>query len=368
MKFELLGSDGGARRAQLRFARGTVQTPVFMPVGTYGTVKAMTPEAVRDTGAEILLGNTFHLMLRPGTEVIRGHGDLHDFMHWQWPILTDSGGFQVWSLAERRKITEQGVHFSSPVDGARVFLGPEESMTVQAALGADIVMCFDECTPYPATEEQARTSMQLSMRWAQRCKQAHGGNPAALFGIVQGGMYEHLRRESAQTLQAIGFDGYAIGGLSVGETQQERQRVLAETLPELPAGKPRYLMGVGRPEDIIAAVLEGVDMFDCVMPTRNARNGYYFTSKGILKVRNARFIKDTRAVDETCGCYTCQHYSRAYLKHLDRCKEMLGAQLATIHNLYFYQQLMAGIRAATEAGELTEFVSKFLDSYNGGID
>ena len=367
MQFELLKNDAAARRGRLTFERGTVETPAFMPVGTYGTVKAMTPENVRDTGAEILLGNTFHLMLRPGTEVIRAHGDLHDFMQWQGPILTDSGGFQVWSLSERRKITEKGVTFASPVDGARVFLGPEESMAVQAALGSDIVMCFDECTPYPATEAQAKASMELSMRWAARCREAHGDSSSALFGIVQGGMYEHLRQQSARALIDVGFDGYAIGGLSVGEPEHERELVLGYTLPELPGDKPRYLMGVGRPQDIIAAVLHGVDMFDCVMPTRNARNGYYFTSRGVLKIRNARFQMDTGPVDENCGCYTCRNYSRAYLKHLDRCKEMLGSHLATVHNLYFYQQLMAGLRTAIESDSLEKFAHGFLDSYRSGV-
>ena len=368
MQFELLTTDGKARRGRLDFERGSVQTPAFMPVGTYGTVKAMTPAAVRETGAEILLGNTFHLMLRPGTEVIQACGDLHDFMQWDRPILTDSGGFQVWSLSERRKITEKGVTFASPVDGARVFLGPEESMAVQAALGSDIVMCFDECTPYPATEKQASDSMQMSMRWAARCKDAHAGNPSALFGIVQGGMFEALRQESAQALTGIGFDGYAIGGLSVGEPENEREAVLGYTLPVLPADKPRYLMGVGRPQDIIAAVRHGVDMFDCVMPTRNARNGYYFTHKGVLKIRNARFRLDTRPIDEDCDCYTCRNFTRAYLKHLDRCGEMLGPQLATIHNLHFYQQLMAGLRDAIEHGRLDEFAGQFLESCSRGVD
>ena len=368
MQFELLKTDGKARRGRLDFERGSVQTPAFMPVGTYGTVKAMTPAAVRETGAEILLGNTFHLMLRPGTEVIQACGDLHDFMQWDRPILTDSGGFQVWSLSERRKITEKGVTFASPVDGARVFLGPEESMAVQAALGSDIVMCFDECTPYPATEKQASESMQMSMRWAARCKDAHAGNPSALFGIVQGGMFEALRQESAQALTGIGFDGYAIGGLSVGEPEHERELVLGYTLPVLPVDKPRYLMGVGRPQDIIAAVLHGVDMFDCVMPTRNARNGYYFTGHGVLKIRNARFRLDTRPIDENCACYTCRNFTRAYLKHLDRCREMLGPQLATIHNLHFYQQLMAGLRDAIESDRLDEFAGQFLESYSRGVD
>ena len=368
MQFELLNTDGKARRGRLAFDRGDVQTPAFMPVGTYGTVKAMTPKAVRDTGAEIILGNTFHLMLRPGTEIIRAHGDLHDFMQWKRPILTDSGGFQVWSLSERRKITEKGVTFASPVDGAQVFLGPEESMAVQAALGSDIVMCFDECTPYPATEQQASDSMEMSMRWAQRCKVAHGESSSALFGIVQGGMYEGLRQQSAQALTDIGFDGYAIGGLSVGEPEHERELVLGYTLPELPVDKPRYLMGVGRPQDIIAAVLQGVDMFDCVMPTRNARNGYYFTSRGVIKIRNSRFAMDTRPIDESCGCYTCQNYSRSYLKHLDRCKEMLGPHLATVHNLHFYQALMAGLRHAIENEALAEYTGQFLDTYAIGVD
>jgi queuine tRNA-ribosyltransferase len=367
MQYELLNTDGAARRGRLTFERGTVETPAFMPVGTYGTVKAMTPENVRETGAEILLGNTFHLMLRPGTEVIKAHGSLHGFMQWEHPILTDSGGFQVWSLSERRKITEKGVTFASPVDGSKVFLGPEESMAVQAALGSDIVMCFDECTPYPATEKQAKESMELSMRWAKRCRDAHGDSSSALFGIVQGGMYEDLRQQSAQALIDTGFDGYAIGGLSVGEPEHERELVLGYTLPGLPADKPRYLMGVGRPQDIIAAVLHGVDMFDCVMPTRNARNGYYFTHNGVLKIRNARFKLDTRPIDDQCGCYTCQNYSRSYLKHLDRCREMLGPHLATVHNLYFYQQLMAGLRKAIDAGELEEYAMQFLDSYAKGV-
>jgi len=367
MQYDMLNTDGTARRGRLTFERGTVETPAFMPVGTYGTVKAMTPEDVRETGAEILLGNTFHLMLRPGTEVIKAHGSLHGFMQWDRPILTDSGGFQVWSLSERRKITEKGVTFASPVDGSRVFLGPEESMAVQAALGSDIVMCFDECTPYPATEKQAQESMELSMRWAKRCLDAHGDSRSALFGIVQGGMYEDLRQQSAQALIDIGFDGYAIGGLSVGEPEHERELVLGYTLPGLPADKPRYLMGVGRPQDIIAAVLHGVDMFDCVMPTRNARNGYYFTSRGVLKIRNARFKLDTRPIDEECGCYTCQNYSRAYLKHLDRCREMLGPHLATVHNLYFYQQLMAGLRKAIEEGALEEYARQFLETYAEGV-
>jgi queuine tRNA-ribosyltransferase len=359
MSFQLQGEDGLARRGQLRFPRGTVETPVFMPVGTYGTVKAMTGEELEQLGAEIILGNTFHLMLRPGTEVIEAHNGLHKFMHWEKPILTDSGGFQVWSLAERRKITEKGVEFASPVDGSRVFMGPEESMAVQKALDSDIVMQFDECTPYPASTEQARESMELSLRWAQRCKQAHEGNDAALFGIVQGGMYKNLRERSAQGLRDIGFDGYAIGGLSVGEPPQMRNQVLTETLPFLPAESPRYLMGVGRPEDIVTAVLQGVDMFDCVMPTRNARNGYIFTRSGVMKIRNARYAKDTRPLDDQCGCYTCKNYSRAYLKHLDRCNEILASRLATTHNLYYYQEIMRELRAAISEKRLQPWADQF---------
>jgi queuine tRNA-ribosyltransferase len=360
MKFDLTHTCGNARRGQLRFSRGDIETPAFMPVGTYGTVKAMTPDEVRETGADIILGNTFHLMLRPGVKVIEAHGGLHRFMHWERPILTDSGGFQVWSLAERRKVTEEGVAFASPVDGSRVFMGPEESMSVQRALGSDIVMVFDECTPYPATETQVRESMELSLRWAERSRRAHEGNASALFGIVQGGTHEQPRIESAAGLARIGFDGYAIGGLSVGEPEDERNRVLDFTVPELPPEKPRYLMGVGRPEDIIAAVLRGIDMFDCVMPTRNARNGYLFTSRGVLKIRNARYEEDTRPLDPRCGCNTCRNYSRAYLKHLDRCNEILGARLMTMHNLWFYQHLMRGLRSAIEAGTLGTFVHQFL--------
>jgi len=367
VKFTLKATDGKARLGELEFDRGTVRTPAFMPVGTYGTVKAMTPGEVRDTGADIVLGNTFHLMLRPGTEVIEAHGGLHGFMQWKRPILTDSGGFQVWSLAERRKITEQGVTFASPVDGSRVFMGPEESMAVQKSLGSDIVMIFDECTPYPATEGQARESMELSLRWAERSKRAHEGNSSALFGIVQGGMHQDLRVESARGLIDIGFDGYAIGGLSVGEPHDERDRVLDFTVPELPADRPRYLMGVGRPEDIIAGVVRGVDMFDCVMPTRNARNGYLFTSRGVLKIRNARFENDLGPIDPDCDCEACRSYSRAYLKHLEKCNEILGARLMTIHNLRFYQNLMQGIRDAIAAGALENFVGTYLEGLKRGI-
>jgi queuine tRNA-ribosyltransferase len=359
MKFTLHTTDGQARRGQLQFERGTVETPAFMPVGTYGTVKGMTPEELRDIGAEIILGNTFHLMLRPGTEIISKHGDLHDFMHWEGPILTDSGGFQVWSLGDLRKITEEGVHFSSPVNGDKVFMGPEESMAVQRALGADIVMIFDECTPFPATEEEARHSMELSLRWAARSKQAHDDNPSALFGIVQGGMYPHLRDESLAGLVDIGFDGYAIGGLSVGEPKEEMLKVLDHLTPQMPEDRPRYLMGVGTPEDLVDGVCRGIDMFDCVMPTRNARNGHLFTSEGVVRIRNAPHRDDPRPLDPACDCYTCKNYSRAYLHHLDKANEILGARLNTIHNLHYYQALMRGLREAIAAGTLQAFVSDF---------
>lgn len=359
MEFQLLETDETARRGRLTFDRGTVETPVFMPVGTYGTVKAMTPEELREVGSEIILGNTFHLMLRPGTEIIQAHGDLHDFMHWEGPILTDSGGFQVWSLGDLRKITEEGVRFRSPVDGCEVFLGPEESIAVQHALGADIIMIFDECTPYPATEPQARDSMELSLRWATRSKQAHADHPSALFGIVQGGMYPQLREISLNGLTQIGFDGYAIGGLSVGEPKTEMLHILDNLIPQMPVHKPRYLMGVGTPEDLVEAVRRGVDMFDCVMPTRNARNGYLFTSTGMLRIRNSQYQLDIRPLDETCNCYTCRNYSRAYLRHLDKTGEILGSRLNTIHNLYYYQTLMQGLRDAIEQHNLAEFVADF---------
>lgn len=359
LEFSLAATDGKARTGSMRFPRGEVATPAFMPVGTYGTVKGLTPEQVRGTGADILLGNTFHLMLRPGTETINVHGDLHDFIGWERPILTDSGGFQVFSLGEMRKISEKGVTFSSPVDGAKIFLGPESAIDVQHKLGSDIIMVFDECTPYPATREQARESMELSMRWADRCKQAHGEHPSALFGIVQGGMYPDLREESLDGLVKLGFDGYALGGLSVGEPKQEMREVIAHCGDKLPEDKPRYLMGVGTPQDIVYAVSQGIDMFDCVMPTRNARNAHIFTSKGLLRLRNQRYRRDTRPLDENCGCYTCQNFSRAYLYHLDKCREMLGAQLNTIHNLHYYQDLMAGLRGAIQAGELAQFIAQF---------
>ena len=360
MQFDLLATDGAARRGTLRFARGAVETPAFMPVGTYGTVKAMTPAALRALGAQIVLGNTFHLFLRPGTEVIAAHGGLHGFMRWAGPILTDSGGFQVWSLAQRRRITADGVWFASPVDGSRVFLGPEESMRIQRVLDSDIVMIFDECTPWPATEAQARDSMELSLRWAERSKRAHEGNPNALFGIVQGGMHPQLRERSAAGLAAIGYDGYAIGGLSVGEPAEERERILDATVPHLPARRPRYLMGVGKPLDIVEAVRRGVDMFDCVMPTRNARNGHFFTAGGVVRIRNARYERDLRPIEEGCDCSTCTGgYSRAYLRHLDRCNEMLGPMLGTVHNLRYYQRLMAGLRDAIAARRLDDFVAAF---------
>ncbi len=361
MNFCLTHTDGQARRGQVSFPRGTIQTPAFMPVGTYGTVKGMLPKDILETGAEIILGNTFHLMLRPGTEVVKAHGDLHDFMQWEKPILTDSGGFQVFSLGDLRKITEHGVKFRSPIDGSLVELTPEISMEVQRALGSDIVMIFDECTPYPATEEEAESSMALSLRWAARSKQAHGDNPSALFGIIQGGMYNHLRSVSLKGLLDIGFDGYAIGGLSVGEPKEEMLKVLNHITREMPRDAPRYLMGVGKPEDIVEAVLRGVDMFDCVMPTRNARNGHLFTSSGVIKIRNATHKASTLPLDEKCSCYTCKNFSRSYLHHLDRCGEILGAQLNTIHNLHYYQTVMQGLRSAIEQGTLSAFVAAFYE-------
>ena len=362
MRFELLGRSAAARRGRLHLNHGVVETPVFMPVGTYGTVKAMTPEELTGLGAQIVLGNTFHLMLRPGPEVIRAHGGLHRFMHWAGPILTDSGGFQVFSLAELRKLSEAGVEFRSPVNGDRVFLSPEISMEVQTALDSDVVMAFDECPPYPATESEARRSMELSMRWARRSRDAFValGNRNALFGIVQGGTWLDLRSESVARLTEVGFDGYAVGGLAVGEPAGERNAVLEALEPRLPQDRPRYLMGVGTPTDIVLAVARGIDMFDCVMPTRNARNGHLFTSRGVIKVRNAGHQSDTSPLDPDCGCYTCRHYSRAYLRHLDRCNEILGARLNTIHNLHYYLSLMARIRAAIEAGRYPAFLAEFL--------
>lgn len=367
MQFERLASDGCARRGRLQFPRGSVETPAFMPVGTYGTVKGMLPRDIRASGAEILLGNTFHLWLRPGTAIIEQHGDLHDFMGWDGPILTDSGGFQVFSLGAMRKISEEGVKFQSPVDGAKVFLDPETSMQIQKSLGSDIVMIFDECTPYPATETEACKSMELSLRWALRSKAAHADSTAALFGIVQGGMYPQLRKQSLEGLENIGFDGYAIGGLSVGEPKEDMLNVLETLGPILPQDKPRYLMGVGTPADLLEGVRRGIDLFDCVMPTRNARNGHLFTSSGTLKLRNARHKTSTLPLDEACDCYACQNFSRAYLHHLDKCNEILGSQLNTIHNLHFYQQHMAGIRRAIEAGRLEQFAAEFYEQQARGV-
>jgi queuine tRNA-ribosyltransferase len=359
MRFVLTATDGCARCGQMVFDRGTVDTPAFVPVGTYGTVKAMTPEELLASGTQMVLGNTFHLMLRPGADVIRAHGGLHGFMHWEGPILTDSGGFQVFSLGARRRIREDGVTFRSPIDGAEVFLGPEQSIGVQHALGADVVMVFDECTPYPADERQAGESMALSMRWAARCHEAHGDHPSALFGIVQGGMHEQLRLASLQALVDLGFDGYAVGGLSVGEPKADRLRILDLVVGRMPAERPRYLMGVGTPEDIVEAVRRGIDLFDCVLPTRNARNGQLFTRQGVLRIRNERYRQDTRAVDEGCVCYTCRHYSRAYLRHLDKCREILGARLNTIHNLHYFQTLLAELRRSVDEGSLQQYVRDF---------
>ncbi len=359
MDFQLLSTDGHARRGRLTFERGIVETPIFMPVGTYGAVKSLTPEDLLGIGAQIILGNTFHLMLRPTTKVIQAHGDLHDFMNWQKPILTDSGGFQVFSLGALRKIKDEGVTFKSPINGSKIFMSPESSMQVQRELGSDIVMIFDECTPYPATVQEAADSMRLSLRWAQRSKAAHADNPSALFGIVQGGMYEHLREESIAGLLDIGFDGYAIGGLSVGEPKDEMMATLDAIHQKMPIDKPRYLMGVGTPEDLVEAVCRGIDMFDCVMPTRNARNGHLFTTFGVVKIRNAQYEFDTKPIDENCSCYTCQNYSRSYLRHLDKCKEMLGSRLNTIHNLHYYLNLMQGLREAIERNELDLFVKEF---------
>lgn len=359
MQFLLKKQDGAARRGVLKLAHGEVQTPAFMPVGTYGSVKTLSPVEIQEIGAHIILGNTFHLWLRPGLDVIAAHGGLHQFMGWDGPILTDSGGFQVWSLGALRKITEEGVKFRSPINGDSCFLTPEESMRIQKVLNSDIVMIFDECTPYPATQKEAADSMRLSLRWAARSKAAHADNSNALFGIVQGGMYEDLRDESLRGLVDIGFDGYAIGGLSVGEPKEDMLRILAHTAPQLPQDKPRYLMGVGTPEDLVAAVSRGVDMFDCVMPTRNARNGWLFTRHGDIKLKNARYKMDTSPLDADCTCYTCRNFSRAYLHHLHRVGEILGARLNTIHNLHYYQELMAGMRVAIEQDKFAEFAAEF---------
>ena len=366
MSFELLATDGKARRGRLTFPRGTVETPAFMPVGTYGTVKGMLPRDIEAIGAQIILGNTFHLWLRPGTEVIKRHGDLHDFMQWQGPILTDSGGFQVFSLGAMRKIKEEGVYFASPVDGAKVFMGPEESMQVQRDLGSDIVMIFDECTPYPADEDVARRSMELSLRWAKRSKVAHGDNPSALFGIVQGGMHESLRMRSLDGLCEIGFDGLAIGGLSVGEPKEEMIRVLDFLPPQMPADKPRYLMGVGKPDDIVGAVLRGVDMMDCVLPSRSGRTGQAWTRRGQVNIKNARHADDPRPLDQDCTCPACTGYSRAYLHHVFRAGEMISGMLLTWHNLAYYQSLMRGLRAAILDGRLDEHADRVRAGWAAG--
>ena len=365
MQFKVNATDDKARSGLMTFQSGEVATPAFMPVGTYGTVKGLNPEQILDTGAEIILGNAFHLMLRPGIETIRQHGGLHDFIGWQNPILTDSGGFQVYSLGKTRKVTEKGVMFRSPLDGSEIFLGPESAIEVQQQLGAEIIMVFDECTPYPTSEKAARKSMELSLRWAKRCKLAHGDHPSALFGIVQGSMYRNLREKSLAQLKETGFDGYAIGGLSVGEPKVEMRDIVIHTTAGMPTDKPRYLMGVGAPEDIVHAVMQGIDMFDCVMPTRNARNAHLFTSHGLLRLRNSRYRRDTSPLDEKCSCYTCQKFSRAYLHHLDKCKEILGSQLNTIHNLHFYQQLMRSLREAIEQGRLSAFASQFQRDQQG---
>jgi queuine tRNA-ribosyltransferase len=374
-RFELLASAGEARRGRLTLRRGVVETPVFMPVGTYGTVKAMTPLELDAAGAQIVLGNTFHLWLRPGLEVIRKHAGLHRFMGWDKPILTDSGGFQVFSLGALRKVGEDGVRFQSPVNGDRLLLTPEESMHIQTVLDSDIAMIFDECTPFaiderPATEREAADSMRLSLRWAHRSRAQfdRAGNPNALFGIVQGGMFERLRDESAAGLVDIGFDGYAIGGLSVGEPKQDMLRVLEHTAPRLPRSMPRYLMGVGTPEDLLAGIATGVDMFDCVLPTRNARNGHLFTRVGDVRIRNSRFRDDVRPLDATCACYACRNFSRAYLHHLDRVNEILGARLNTIHNLHYYLDLMRQARAALDAGQFRTFLRHTLSERARGPD
>ncbi len=363
MEFTLTHASGAARRGILKFSRGDVQTPAFMPVGTHGAVRAITPEELRACGVEMILGNTFHLMLRPGEEIVQQHGGLHEFMHWSGPILTDSGGYQVFSLSPMRKITDAGVQFQSPINGDTVELTPERAIAVQHALGPDVMMVLDECTPHPATEQQVRDSMELSLRWAKRCREAHGSHDNALFGIAQGGMVSELRLECQECLEEIGFDGYAVGGLSVGESAEERERVLEVIGPKMPVDKPRYLMGVGRPTDILAAVGYGMDMFDCVIPTRHARNGHLFTWKGEVRIRNQRYAQDTQPIDSDCDCYTCQHYSRAYLRHLDQSREILFSRLASVHNLYFYQSLMKEIRVSIEEDRYPEMVRRTVETY-----
>jgi len=389
--FELLTTDGAARLGRLTLTHGVVETPAFMPVGTYGTVKAMTPEELEGLGAHICLGNTFHLMLRPGADIVDLHGGLHRFMHWSRPILTDSGGFQVFSLKSLRKITEEGVRFRSPIDGSDVRLTPEDSMDVQLKLRSDIAMALDDCTPYPATESEARESMERSMRWAARSHTHYyrerprtdvgsagpdannadsdsADPPGGLFGIVQGGMHTALRLASLEALTQLDFPGFAVGGLAVGEPEEERLRVLESVVPHMPTDRPRYLMGVGRPEDIVAAVLRGIDMFDCVMPTRHARNGHLFTATGVINIRNSAHQADLGPIDPTCGCYTCQNYTRSYLRHLDRCNEILGSRLNTIHNLHFYLDLMRSIRSAIAEGRLTSWAASYLAGRQKSVD
>jgi queuine tRNA-ribosyltransferase len=366
MKFEIRTVDGAARRGTLKLSRGVVETPAFMPVGTIGAVRSVSPAEVRESRSEIILGNTFHLMLRPGTDVIRAHGDLHQFMGWDGPILTDSGGFQVWSLSDKRRIDEAGVTFRSPVNGARVFLGPEESIRVQDDLGSDIAMVLDECTPYPVTRHEAGTSMERSLRWAARCRLCHVRGEQALFGIIQGGMHLDLREAAIQGLMEIGFDGYALGGLSVGEPKEEMYTVLDSIAPKMPSDRPRYLMGVGKPEDLVHGVMAGIDMFDCVLPTRNARNGWLYTNTGIVKIRHAKNRTDTRPIDENCGCPTCARFSRAYLRHLFATGEILGMRLCTLHNLHFYQCLMAEMRTAIEKKQFATFSRRFLENTDRG--
>ncbi|HMH16864.1 MAG TPA: tRNA guanosine(34) transglycosylase Tgt [Burkholderiales bacterium] len=368
MKFTVQSTDAAARAGTLELAHGKVETPVFMPVGTYGAVKAVSPAELAENGTRIVLGNTFHLWLRPGLEAIAAHGGLHRFIGWNGPILTDSGGYQVFSLGELRKISEEGVRFASPVNGDRLMLTPEESMRIQRVLDADIVMVFDECTPYPASERDTEDSMRLSLRWAERSKRSHEGNPNALFGIVQGGMVEDLRDQSLAGLENIGFDGYAIGGLSVGEPKRDMRRIMAHTTARLPAGRPRYLMGVGTPEDIVEAVAAGIDMFDCVLPTRNARNGWLFTRLGDIKIRNARYRDDIQPLDGGCPCYTCANFSRSYLHHLQKINEILGARLNTLHNLHYYQTLMRELREAIRAGRLSDTIAMFHEQRSGKTD
>ncbi|CDE78794.1 tRNA guanosine(34) transglycosylase Tgt [Parasutterella secunda] len=375
LEFTLKKTSGKARRGEMKLNHGVVQTPIFMPVGTYGTVKAMAPNELEEIGSQIILGNTFHLWLRPGLDVIEKHGGLHQFMGWDKPILTDSGGFQVFSLKGLRKITEEGVKFASPINGDKLFLTPEVSMQIQRVLNSDIVMVFDECTPYkindrPATEEEAAKSMRMSLRWARRSKDefVRLGNPNALFGIVQGGMYEHLREESLEGLKEIGFHGYAVGGLSVGEPKEEMHRIMEKIVWQLPEDKPRYLMGVGTPEDLVEGVSQGIDMFDCVMPTRNARNGWLFTRYGDIKIRNSKYKDDLRPLDPTCDCYACKHFSRAYLHHLQKVNEILGARLNTIHNLHYYLHLMQEIRDALDADRFEEWKAEFYENRARGVD